>query len=220
MNPATISKTELTTDNILSISFVTDIKLAYEAGQFLEITLPHQNSDSRGATRKFTLASSPSDEENKIITKLPPEPSSFKKALAKLRVGDKLTVSDTIGDFVLPINHSIPLVFIAAGIGITPVVSILRYVSHHKINLNVKIYHIVGKEKTSYEKITGGYKAKISYLSRIDLNPDFYIKLSSLDNSPLFYISGPDDFVYSVKSSMQQNNIDDQRIVTDSFLGY
>src|SRR6185369_15796787 len=104
----------------LSFWFRPERPVDYIAGQFTEIYLPHSGADSRGERRWFTLSSSPTDALVSITTQfIPTEGSTFKKELFGLRPGAALKLADPMGDFVLPKDPSIPLLFIAGGLGIT-----------------------------------------------------------------------------------------------------
>lgn len=95
--------------------------LAYTAGQYIELQIPHANQDSRGTRRIFSIASAPGDTTIRLATKLPPtRASSFKRALAQLTPATQLRATYIGGDFVLPHDTDTPLLWIASGIGITP----------------------------------------------------------------------------------------------------
>jgi len=53
--------------------------------------------------------------------------SSYKKALAQVEAGQRLSVTGVWGDFVLPASTGAPVLMVAAGIGVTPFVSQLRH---------------------------------------------------------------------------------------------
>lgn len=48
--------------NITTFFFRPEKPVQYTAGQFIELTIPHENPDDRGQKRWFTLSSSPTDE--------------------------------------------------------------------------------------------------------------------------------------------------------------
>lgn len=107
--------------------FEPDRKLKFEPGQYLEWTLPHRGSDTRGNRRYFTIASAPTESDLRVGVKFYREPSSFKKALGQMRLGDVIVASQLAGDFTLPRDPRTKLVFVAGGIGITPFRSMLQY---------------------------------------------------------------------------------------------
>jgi len=103
------------------------------AGQYIEMSIPHDKTDDRGTKRWFTISSSPSDAPLfSITTKFSRPSSTFKSALHKLKIGDSVSISDPMGDFVLPKDDTIPLIFVAGGIGITPFHSIIKWLEDTK----------------------------------------------------------------------------------------
>jgi len=67
---------------IVDFIFSAPRPLAFEPGQYMEWTLPHSNTDSRGDRRYFTLASSPTEDNIRLGVKFYENGSSFKKAMA------------------------------------------------------------------------------------------------------------------------------------------
>jgi ferredoxin-NADP reductase/Na+-translocating ferredoxin:NAD+ oxidoreductase RnfD subunit len=102
-------------------------KLAYKPGQYMEWTLPHHKTDSRGNRRYFTLASSPTEPDLRIGVKFYEDGSSFKEALLDMDEETPIVAAQLAGDFVLPKDRAQKIVFIAGGIGITPFRSMAKY---------------------------------------------------------------------------------------------
>jgi ferredoxin-NADP reductase len=111
-------------DGVISFFFRPQRPLAFLAGQFLELSLPHAAPDSRGGERCLTIASAPAEPLLQFTTRIGPTPSTFKQALCALRPGEVVAASGPYGDFVST-DDDTPAVFIAGGIGITPFRSML-----------------------------------------------------------------------------------------------
>src|ERR1035438_226526 len=80
---------------INSFWFDPERPLDYIAGQFIEMTIEHDEPDDRGIKRWFTVSSSPCDAPLiSITTKFSDPSSSFKKALHGLKKADQVTISD------------------------------------------------------------------------------------------------------------------------------
>lgn len=107
--------------------FKKPLGFTFRAGQYLEWMLEHDNVDSRGTRRYFTIASSPTEGHVRLAFKLVPGGSSYKRELMKLDEGDEIIASQLAGDFVLPKNENEKLGFIAGGIGVTPFRSHIQY---------------------------------------------------------------------------------------------
>lgn len=102
-------------------------KIAYQPGQYLEWTLAHPNTDSRGNRRYFTLASSPTETMLRIGVKFYEGGSSYKRSLHDLDQTLPMVAGQLAGNFLLPSDKTQKLVFVAGGIGITPFRSMLKY---------------------------------------------------------------------------------------------
>jgi ferredoxin-NADP reductase len=133
--------------HIRTFFFKPEKPVHYTAGQFTELTLPHDSPDDRGIRRWFTLSSSPTDELLSITTRFTPDTgSSFKNALFALEPGTVVQMADAMGDFVLPKLIQTPLIFVAAGIGITPFHSILTWLTATGEKRPIKLLYAVHEE--------------------------------------------------------------------------
>ncbi len=102
-------------------------ELNFRAGQFCRITLlnPPYN-DNRGNSRFFGFVTSPSDKEKfSILTRM--GVSAFKKSIAGLPMGTEVEIGGIDGHIILPEDTKKVVVFVAGGIGIAPVMGILRF---------------------------------------------------------------------------------------------
>lgn len=123
----TLNRKEWLSPSSLRLWFGDDPPLEFRSGQFIQVALPHDDPDDRGIRRFFTIASSPTEDGIAIITKVPEACSSFKRALAALEPGGRMAVISLRGSFVLPDEPGVPCAFLAAGIGITPFRSMVKY---------------------------------------------------------------------------------------------
>src|SRR5674476_218591 len=118
------------TDNIKTFWFEPDKPFHFTAGQFSELYLPHDHPDERGEKRWFTISSSPHEKLVSITTKFALERgSSFKQTLSQLKPDATVELAEAMGDFVLPVDQTRPLIFIAGGIGLTPFHSMLTWLT-------------------------------------------------------------------------------------------
>ena len=101
----------------------------YKAGQFADYTLLHPSeTDSEGDIRGFTLTSAPYEPRLMATTRL--RDTAFKRVLRDLPIGTELLLDAPYGSFTLHHNAARPAVFLAGGIGITPVRSISLQAAH------------------------------------------------------------------------------------------
>lgn len=127
-------------DNAWLFTFTPSRPITWLAGQFIRVQLDHPHPDAEGTKRHFTIASAPADGVIEIATRI--TPSTFKHALSQLSTGQSISMIDPpAGDFVWPDYNSPPILFVAQGIGITPIRSMLRQRRRLGMPLNAKLIH-------------------------------------------------------------------------------
>jgi len=97
----------------------------FRSNQAVRLSLPGVD-DPWGAVRSFSLSSSPTETDHLSVTcKITDTP--FKQALSRLEPGAPAEVYGPLGSFLF--DGSRPSLFIAGGIGISPLRGMLRYAS-------------------------------------------------------------------------------------------
>jgi len=95
----------------------------YLSNQFVRLALPGV-ADPWGPIRSFSLSSSPSESGHIAITcRISDTP--FKQALASMKPGETGVVYGPLGAFLFDLQR--PAVFLAGGIGITPLRGMIRF---------------------------------------------------------------------------------------------
>lgn len=230
-------KNELAKD-IQEFVFKPDAKLLFAAGQYLEWTLPHEKSDTRGNRRYFTIASSPTENDLRIGVKFIRDGSSFKKELLSLESGRIMAAGQLAGDFILPKDKLKKMAFIAGGIGVTPFRSMIKYMIDTRDKRSVVLFYSVKnvdeiayadlfeaarKEiglKTAYvlsdlAQVPEGWPGETGFITKEMIEkkvPDF--------KERRFYLSGPNAMVESYKKLLKGVGVKNKDIVTDYFPGY
>ncbi len=216
--------------------FTPDRSFAFAPGQYMEWTLAHDDPDDRGNRRYFTLASAPTEDEVRLGVKFYPEPSTFKRSLAAMKKGDKISVSHLAGGFVLPRDPRRKLVFIAGGIGITPFRSMIHYLLDKGEQRDIVMLYsnrtagdiayrdILDRAerelgiKTIYAVTDGKGSAEGTYAGKIDAGliasriPDY--------RDRTFYISGPHAMVAAFEKTLTDMGVSRFRIKGDFFPGF
>ncbi len=203
--------------------------IKFQAGQFLQWSLPHSKPDQRGIRRWFTIASSPTEERIMLATKLAPEKgSSFKRTLANLNPGDEITATPADGEFILPADQNKKLVFIAGGIGITPFRSMVKnLLDTNQPRDIILLYSVKTPEEIAFKEIWDeakqkfGLKAVCVVTDKVGfITPDL-IKQEVPDwQQRLFYVSGPEPMVEAFEKMLANMGILDDNIKRDYFPGY
>lgn len=228
----TLDHTEDVAQNIRTFWWKPERPVRYTAGQFIELTIPHDNPDERGIKHWFTLSSSPSEPLLSTTTKHATENgSTLKEALFGLKPGDSVMMSEPMGDFVLPKDLSAPLVFVAGGIGITPMRSMVKWLldnqEHRTIHL---IYAANVLEEVAFRDLFNAYgnptdimlsnpPAKWEGLAG-RLDGAKILELAPNVDKKLYYLSGPEPMVEALEKDLKNLGVDKRRIIGDFFPNY
>jgi len=107
--------------DLASFRFAKPEGFTYAAGQWFTITIPAPSGPMK---KPFTYSSSPSEPFLQMTTRL--SGSDFKNALDALTPGTEVEMQGVFGNFTLKPGLT-KLAFLAGGVGVTPIRSILRH---------------------------------------------------------------------------------------------
>lgn len=223
-----LSEKKPETSDVTSFLFDSSEPLTWQAGQFLHYKLDHPNPDNRGINRFFSISSAPHEGKVRLTTRFTLDKgSSFKNTLKDLPIGTEIETTQPSGDFTL--NNPDPnqrYVFIAGGIGITPLRSILMELAHQNLPMNINLLYASRSQeipfKAELDKIVQQHPPfSIHYIidpERIDeakireLVPNF--------QEVVFYVSGPEPMVESLGNQLREMGVAEDHIKQDFFPGY
>jgi ferredoxin-NADP reductase len=222
--------------------------LNYKAGQYAIVDLG-TTEDPEGPARDFTLASSPTEKDNILIsTRIRNTP--FKQKLANLNIVDIVKFTCPLGEFVLhEEDQSKPAVFLSGGIGVTPFRSMIKYTtdkqlplkiimfdsnrneenilykeefdSWQNLNKNLKVINTLTLEGEKEEKFDKSRWKNNGEIGKI--NKDMILKYLSNDDviNAVFYICGPPGMLNAMKNLLTtEMSITKGRIREEEFYGY
>ncbi len=211
--------------DIYEFIFIPDAKFSFRPGQYLEWTLAHNKTDSRGNRRFFTIASSPTENYIKLGVKYNNPPSSFKNKLFGFKNGDKILAGQLGGDFVLPRDSNKKLVFLAGGIGITPFRSMIKYLLDKGETRDiVLLYNAKSDDEIVYHDLFAEAQHKIGFKPKYVIGNFITEKLIKNEVPDYiernFYISGPAIMVNTLKKMLLEMGVSRFNIKTDYFPGF
>ena len=225
---------QMSTD-VYDFIFKTDRPFKFKPGQYLEWTLSHHYPDDRGNRRYFTVASAPTEKEVRLGVKFYTPSSTFKRALASMKPGDKLSASHLSGGFVMPKDPKKKLAFIAGGIGITPFRSMLQYLLDTKQKRNVVLlYSNKTAADVAYKPVMDRAQAELGIKTLYALsnekaqvpgmfNGSIDAKLIAQEipdfKERTFYLSGPHGMVDAFKHTLVGMGVSRFKIKSDFFPG-
>lgn len=199
-------------------------------GQFTELYLAHKNADDRGQKRWFTIFSSPTEDLFAITTKFAPKSSSFKRTLRAIKPGTELEFAEPMGDFILPKNKDIPLVFVAGGIGITPFRSMAQWLTDTATQYNITLLYATQTEEDqlfipTLEKAGIRIIPIVNYHSKAWTGKTGVLSAQLIincikDRKTHIYLSGPEAMVETLTKNVIAAGIRKHQVVTDFFPGY
>ena len=219
----TLKEKKEAADGIGEFIFSSSEKFSFTPGQYMEWTLQHKNTDSRGNRRYFTIASSPTEAFPQLGVRFFPNGSSFKNALRTMKIGDTIAAGQLAGEFTLPKNTQQKIVFLAGGIGITPFRSMIQYCVDTKTHRDIVLFYANRREEdirykdifTSAKKFgvqthyIVGEKITVAMLQK---------EIPDLANR-LFYLSGSQKSVKSFEDVLHQLGVASSNIKKDFFPG-
>jgi uncharacterized protein len=212
--------------------------IPHAAGQHLPIrvTLP---GDAKPLVRTYTLSVAPSDGAYRISVKREGRVSSHLHDA--LHVGDVIEARAPAGDFTIDALEKRPAVLIGAGVGITPMIAMLRHIVYEGLRKRrVRPAWLIVSSRTLANRAfaneidelvarAGGAVTLIRVLSdtqgalrqrdydvsgRIDIDLlKGYLPFDDYD----FYMCGPGAFMQSLYDGLRAMNISDARIHAEAF---
>ncbi len=211
---------------------------SYQAGQFADLTLinPPQ-TDAEGDTRTFTLASAPYEDDLLVATRM--RDTAFKRTLQTMALGSVVTLSEPEGLFTLHSDASVPAVFLAGGIGVTPVRSIVLQAAHDKLPHRIALFYANRRpedaafldELTEVQArhpqfnfvatMTGMAESRRNWSGETGYITQAMLRKSVRDlNLPMFYLVGPPPMVSAMRQVLGDAGVRSDRIRTEAFAGY
>lgn len=195
-------------------SFVLDCgktRFDFHAGQWVDI---HRTIDDKTHNCGYSITSIPSkDNAIEIAAKLAPELLLTKYLHEDCKVGDKLFVSKAQGDIWIDKGTDAPCVFIAGGVGITPLYSMIKQLTQSKPRAHiVLLYSITSPEEFLFEEninqlktLNPNFRTYVTVTRSRDHQLDFNGRISkdllesiNLPHNAFYYLCGPPPMVDAV----------------------
>jgi ferredoxin-NADP reductase/predicted pyridoxine 5'-phosphate oxidase superfamily flavin-nucleotide-binding protein len=213
-------------------------RVTYQAGQHLPVRVTLAHSD-RPVIRTYTLSASPSDGYYRISVKREGTVSAYLHD--NLRVGNVIEARAPAGQFTIDALERRPAVLLAAGVGVTPMLAMLRHIVyeglrtrrvrptwffHSAHSLAERAFATEIKELAQraqgrvrllrlLTESSGALEQKdYDVVGRIDLK--LLKHLLTFDDYD-FYLCGPTAFMQSIYDGLRNLNIADARIHAESF---
>jgi ferredoxin-NADP reductase len=206
--------------DIMGFRIKLDNSFSYTPGQYVMLSFPNLPDIKKA----FSIASyNKMEKEIFLVIK---KHGEFTTRLFGCKEGEELTVYGPFGRFILPVSSETqrPVVFIAGGIGITPLFNMLHHIHDSSYNHNAYLFYSAKKKEEmalTYEidsihdkriKVTYNYTESGKRLDIDDIKhhvPEF--------EECIFYICGPLPMIESFRESLKTSNILEERIKSEEF---
>ncbi len=207
----------------------------YKPGQFITLELP---TEGEKTLRTYTLVSSPSRPMSISITiKAQPDSTGTRWIFDNVKVGDSLKAYGPNGDFSFFSDPADKYLFISAGSGITPMMSMTRWLYDYGGNMDINFISCIASPddilyQSELERMAGrsrdiqlswvcendnelntwtGYRGRFNKLILGLAAPDY------MDRD--VYCCGPEPFMRAVREALDASGYDMQHYHEESFSG-
>jgi len=207
---------------------------SFQPGQYAAISFKHRKRPT--AARCFSIVSSPT--EQSILQFSMRSKGRYTRALADLKEGDEVKVRGPFGGFVLEDAHGSETVMLAGGIGVTPLISMIRFATDTNLNLKISLIYSCStqddvpfaEELIDLEK----HNPNLQIFFVIGDGPiDKFanqkviagrINAGIIDNvignkypNKTFFVCGPPPFMRGMSAILKDKQVTDNRIITEAF---
>ncbi len=228
---ATVVSSRKLTPSIHEISLKKPGRFRFLPVQFTFLTLMTENGPD---TRPMSLAASPTRPSLEYAVRMSDSP--YKQAFASLRPGDVVMVRGPFGDFVL--DESRPAVFVAGGIGITPLKGMAEYAADQRLSIPVRLlYSSRGENEIAYKEelvrlerqnpkfkvfhtLTGRPISGEWIGSKGRIGRNLLLRASEGLDRPIYYLCGRPSMVSGIYESLQRLKVPDEDMRYEVFRGY
>jgi len=209
----------------------------FKAGQYVQLSLINPpETDDDGNIRTLSIASAPSEKE--LLFAMRMRDKAFKRVLKNMVPGAMADIDGPFGNLVLHEDTSRPAVFLVGGIGITPVLSILRQARYENRTHRMYLF---------YSNRTPGDTAFLEELINLDREWERFRLIATMtrtDNTesgdgekdqinlkmlnkylddltkPIFYVVGSLEMVMNMTGMLREQGIAENSLKYEEFIGY
>ncbi|MBV9002651.1 MAG: hypothetical protein JO304_26590, partial [Solirubrobacterales bacterium] len=195
----------------------------YAAGQYVTVSLPRQDLE-RPLLRTYSLSSAGDARRWRISVKREPSGQAGKVIHDHLTAGEVLSLGAPRGDFTLP-DDRLPIVFVGAGIGITPLLAMLARLARKGDTREVWwIYTARSAADVPHAAETQALLAQLDARVLVHYTGETGRRITVRDLRELcapvdghFMLCGPDRFMEDMAAGLTSDGVAPGRIHRESF---
>lgn len=210
---------------------------AFRPGQNADFSLVNPpETDDQGNVRTLSFATSPNDPTSFMVA-MRMRNTAFKKSLQLIPLGARVKVSRPMGSFTLHKDISRPAVFLAGGIGITPMLSMIGWATEEKLPHKMYLFYSnrTPQEAPFMDKLEGWARQNPNFELIATVTRDYHFfwdhELGRIDKemltkhlaeiyTPIYYVAGPPGMVTAMRLLLDGLGVSEDNIKTEEFAGY
>lgn len=222
------------TPSIESFRFITDEKLDFTPGQFIQVIFDENNLSNKELNKYLSFSSSPSRQYFEVTKRL--SQSKFSEKLSRLSIGSQVLFKAPMGSCVFREDYG-RIGFLIGGIGITPVISIIEFIAERGLNTDVVLLYsnrteeeiAFLKELNEWQKANTNIKVvytvtdckpKDAICIEGRINKSIFLDNFKEPGQRVFFIFGPPKMVEAMESLCLEAGVLLDNLKTESFVGY
>ncbi len=210
------------THNAVKITFknLDSIPFAYDSGQYVVVS---DYVENKLISRCYSICDDPATGKLSIGVKRVKNGKLSNHLLDTIKRGSKIRVSGPYGKFILPKDNGKPLLLIAGGSGITPIISILKTFLRTSNNKVTLLYGCQTFEdvifKEELDELQNLYSERFDYLLSYEIldKECQYKYLKNLETETLCYVCGPKPMMEASKETFQKIGIPTSHLNFEEF---
>jgi len=225
-------------ERTMAFRFEKPAGFTFRAGQWIDITLLHPSeTDAKGNVRGFSIASAPHEDHLLVATRL--RDTAFKRELAKMPLNSEVQIEGPGGSLTLHNSSARAAIFLAGGIGVTPIRSILLRAAKEKLPHRIVFFYANRRPEDAafLEELTRLQRENPNYtliatMTQMDkshspwtgetghIDQAMLSKYSLTAKSPIYYLVGPLGMVSAMHALLNRIGVNDDDIRTEDFGSY
>jgi len=229
---------ETVAEGTMAFYFTRPPGFQFRAGQSLTMSLVDPpETDGKGTTRTFTIASAPHEAELMVATRM--RDSAFKRILKTAPAGAPVRIDGPNGEMVLHEDPARPAVFLAGGIGVTPFLSMARHAASKRLPHRLYLFYSNRRpedaaflaELREMERVNPNYRlittmAEPGKSSQPWSGETGFIRREMLERhlpdlkSPIYYFAGPPAMTMAMQQMLEDIGIGEETMRSEEFYGY
>ncbi len=208
---------------------------SYVSGQYIALEL---EVNGEQVNRSYSFCSAPHETHWKVGVKHVPNGKASTFLNQTLKIGDKVTCLEPMGNFILPQENSsgIHFLFFAAGSGVTPVFSMIKSLLHSENAGKISLFYgnkspedtMFLSELEALAETNSNFNLELIYSQaggsdalhsgRIHFGKTLeLLRLHTSELTPHAFVCGPGDMITSVKNALTDNGYSENQIHTEFF---